>query len=112
MKGFIDLIFRWQGRYFILDWKTNVLEGYEEVHIRSCMEQSGYFLQAAIYTEALQKYLALFEQRSFEEVFGGVIYFFLRGGKPFYFAPDLTLLQTIDGLGGPAWTLAKNSSLL
>jgi exodeoxyribonuclease V beta subunit len=93
LKGFIDLVFRYQGRYYILDWKTNYLgpnrEDYSEGNIEECMKQSGYFLQAAIYTAALKKYLALFEKQKFESIFGGVVYFFLRGVKPYLFQPDL-----------------------
>ena len=93
LKGFIDLVFRYKGRYYILDWKSNYLgpnrEDYSIEKIEECMKQSGYFLQAAIYTAALKKYLALFEKQKFESVFGGVIYFFLRGVKPYLFQPDL-----------------------
>ncbi len=93
LKGFIDLVFRYKGRYYILDWKTNYLgpnlEDYSTQKIEECMNQSGYFLQAAIYTAALKKYLALFEKQKFESVFGGVIYFFIRGVKPYLFQPDL-----------------------
>jgi exodeoxyribonuclease V beta subunit len=52
------------------------------------MEENGYFLQASIYAMALKKYLALFEKRALDEtLFGGAIYFFLRGMKPYVFQP-------------------------
>ncbi|MBX9922725.1 MAG: UvrD-helicase domain-containing protein [Rhabdochlamydiaceae bacterium] len=91
LKGFIDLIFRYQGRYYILDWKTNYLgptkENYSLNNVEACMNQSGYFLQASIYTTALQKYLALFEKKAFSSLFGGVVYFFLRGTTAYFFDP-------------------------
>ena len=91
LKGFIDLIFRYQGRYYILDWKTNYLgptkEDYSLENVEACMQQNGYFLQASIYTAALQKYLALFEKRSFSSLFGGVVYFFIRGTTAYFFDP-------------------------
>lgn len=93
LKGFIDLVFRYQGRYYILDWKTNYLgpnkEDYSDENVEECMKQSGYFLQASIYTAALKKYLALFEKQKFESIFGGAVYFFLRGLRPYLFQPDL-----------------------
>ncbi len=91
LKGFIDLIFRYRGRYYIVDWKTNYLgpkeDDYTPKQIEICMEENGYFLQAAIYREALQKYLALFDKRPFSSIFGGVVYFFLRGYVPYFFDP-------------------------
>ncbi len=103
LKGFIDLVFRYKGRYYILDWKTNYLgpnkEDYSIEKIEECMGQSGYFLQASIYTVALKKYLALFEKKDFELLFGGVIYFFLRGVKPYLFQPNLK----DPDLGGSLW---------
>jgi exodeoxyribonuclease V beta subunit len=97
LKGFIDCVFRYQGKYFLLDWKTNVLgfqkEDYTLEKVEECMEESQYTLQAAIYTVALQKILALCDERDFSECFGGVIYFFLRGVKPLFFQPDVNLVK-------------------
>lgn len=102
LKGFIDLVFRFEGKYYLLDWKTNYLgpskESYSFERIAQCMEESGYFLQAAIYTQALRKYLKLFHPEPFEELFGGVIYFFLRGAKSYIFSPDPLHLQQVDFL--------------
>lgn len=92
LKGFIDLFFRFQGRYYILDWKTNFLgptdAEYSLANMEECMNQNGYFLQASIYTEAIRKYIALFEEASFDSIFGGAIYFFVRGITPYFFLPD------------------------
>ncbi len=92
LKGFIDLVFRYQGRYYILDWKTNYLgpakDDYSAEKIEECMRQNGYFLQASIYTSALKKYLALFEKKAFSALFGGVVYFFLRGTFAYFFDPE------------------------
>jgi exodeoxyribonuclease V beta subunit len=88
LKGFIDLVFRYQGKYYLLDWKTNTLGSYSRESIAECMESSQYNLQASIYKEALEKYLGLF---TCEDSFGGAIYFFLRGGEPFFFFPEKKL---------------------
>lgn len=87
LKGFADLIFFHEGKYYILDWKTNLLEGYETPLLENAMKQNDYFLQADIYLEALQKHLNF--KRDPHPVVGAV-YLFLRGlpeGKGAYFVP-------------------------
>lgn len=83
MKGFMDLAFLHDGKYYLLDWKTNFLGDEISCYEKNClekeMEKHDYFLQAAIYTEALFRYLKIIDPRPFEEIFGGIFYFFLRG---------------------------------
>lgn len=91
VKGFIDLVFSWKGKYYFLDWKTNWLgdsdKAYEQSSLRAAMEEHDYFLQAALYTEALRRYLDK------GEVLGGALYFFVRGGAVFHFFPDVQLIE-------------------
>jgi exodeoxyribonuclease V beta subunit len=86
IKGVIDLLFYRDGYYYLVDWKTNwlgpQLEAYEPVALQVAMQEHAYFLQAAIYTEAIKRYLRLVEPRPFEECFGGIFYLFLRGMQP------------------------------
>jgi exodeoxyribonuclease V beta subunit len=86
IRGVIDLIFSYKGKYYILDWKTNWLgpsaEYYEKESLQKAMQSHHYFLQANLYVEALRRYLRLVEKRAFRECFGGVIYLFLRGLNP------------------------------
>ncbi len=100
LKGFIDLIFRYRGRYFLLDWKTNALglreDEYTEEKMEQCMKEHQYDLQAAIYASAIKKYLALFDKRPFRQIFGGAIYFFLRGQKPLFFHPEIPLARAAE----------------
>ncbi|MBM3208143.1 MAG: hypothetical protein FJZ57_06010 [Chlamydiae bacterium] len=100
MKGFIDAVFIWKNKYFILDWKTNFLgnceTSYLEENIKKTMQQQDYFLQAAIYSEALKRYIQQFEKRNFSACFGGALYVFLRGNKAYHFHPDLSLLEGIQ----------------
>ncbi|HSW86811.1 MAG TPA: UvrD-helicase domain-containing protein [Rhabdochlamydiaceae bacterium] len=92
LKGFIDLVFQLNGKYYLLDWKSNWLgntdEDYGIENIEREMRQHGYFLQAAIYAEALKRYVKLFDTRPLEECFGGAIYVFLRGRTVYHFVPD------------------------
>lgn len=93
LKGFIDLIFYIEGRYYILDWKSNWLgptdEAYSEEKMNECLIENQYEMQAALYTSALQRYLATFSKEPFEKLFGGVFYCFLRGRKTIHFYPQL-----------------------
>lgn len=103
LKGFIDLFFAYEGKYYLLDWKTNDLgvkpEHYSPESLHDALHRENYFLQAAIYTDALQKYLRI-AGKEFSEVFGGMFYIFLRG-LPFqkgiyHFLPDTRLIGKVS----------------
>jgi len=84
MRGFIDMIFSWKGRFFIVDWKSNHLgnrkEDYSFEQLHREMKRRFYFLQLAIYTVALDQYLRVnLPDYSYENDFGKVYYIFLRG---------------------------------
>lgn len=79
MKGFIDLFFHHNGKYYLLDWKLTRLPSYTKETIESAMKEHNYFLQAEIYTKALSLHLQNQNLLPFEDHFGGFIYFFLRG---------------------------------
>jgi len=84
LKGFIDLVFRHGGRFYLLDWKSNYLgdnlELYKAPLLQEVMAREGYCLQYLIYTVALHRYLSRrFSGYSYDEHFGGVFYLFLRG---------------------------------
>lgn len=59
LKGFIDLIFRFEGRYHVVDWKSNLLgnraEDYTLEAMQRAIQESCYDLQYYIYTVALDK---------------------------------------------------------
>mgnify|MGYP000981612262 CR=1 FL=1 len=87
MKGFIDLVFRHGGRWYIVDWKSNRLgdgaADYGPAALAETMRAHRYDLQLAIYAAALKRALALREPAlDWEESFGGVFYLFLRGMAP------------------------------
>jgi len=83
--GFIDLFFEDGGRYYMVDWKSHFLgerdEEYSEARLSEVIAMHRYDLQAEGYTKALARYLALFDSRPFEEIFGGMFFVFLRGAK-------------------------------
>ncbi len=92
LKGFIDLVFQSEGKFYIVDWKSNCLgntvESYGPEALRTAMLSENYILQYHLYSLALHKYL---ESRlpgyDYAKHFGGVFYVFLRGldpGRPEY----------------------------
>lgn len=80
LTGFIDLICEYHGKYYLMDYKSNSLENYEQDRLIVAMREHNYGLQYWIYTLVLHLYL---QQRisdySYEKHFGGVKYLFVRG---------------------------------
>ncbi len=85
LTGFMDLVFRAHGRYYIVDWKSNTLEGtvasFDHARLRQEMAKHRYVLQYLLYTVALDRYLRGFPTLGYTygTGFGGVYYVFLRG---------------------------------
>lgn len=112
MKGYIDLVFRWQGRYYLVDYKSNWLgdepDAYSAPKLMQAMADAHYYLQYLIYCVALHRYL---KQRlvdySWDTHFGGVFYLFLRGMHPdkahqgiFFHQPDLEIIEALEFIMG------------
>ena len=87
MRGFIDLVFCQNGRYYVVDWKSNYLGSeaadYGTAALETAMRNNYYVLQYHLYTVAVHHYLKKrVHGYSYDEHFGGVIYVFLRGVDP------------------------------
>ncbi len=111
MKGFVDLVFEQDGRYFIADYKSNHLGGtgadYDPAHLPEVMRRHDYDLQYLIYTVALRRYLARrVPGFRYDEHFGGVYYLFVRGMRAddprrpgvCFQRPDEAAVLTLDEL--------------
>lgn len=109
LKGFIDLVFEHQGKYYVLDWKSNHLgddvTSYHGEALKSAMADHRYDLQYQIYALALHRFLrSRLANYQYEQHFGGVYYLFLRGmdGQSdhgiFAAKPTLEFLQEMDRL--------------
>jgi exodeoxyribonuclease V beta subunit len=113
LRGFIDLIFEWDDRYYVVDYKSNRLgpspEHYAAAQLDAPMLEHDYLLQYHVYAVALHRYL----QRSladydYERHMGGVYYLFLRGMAPehsegcgvFYDRPPQALVEGLSALFG------------
>jgi exodeoxyribonuclease V beta subunit len=109
MNGKVDLVFRFGGKYWILDWKSNHLgdrvEDYSVSRVREAMAENNYHLQYHIYTVALRKHLrACLPDFDYERDFGGCIYLFVRGMRVgadtgiFFHKPEVNLIDEMEGV--------------
>ncbi|GAB1409559.1 exodeoxyribonuclease V subunit beta [Desulfovibrionales bacterium] len=110
VTGFMDLVVRHNGRYYLLDWKSNWLGQnpghYNADALRLSITDSYYFLQYHLYCLALDRYLRLRDPHyNPEKHFGGVRYIYVRGIDPAYpgcgvyaDTPDHALLTDLSRL--------------
>jgi exodeoxyribonuclease V beta subunit len=112
LRGYIDLLFEWEGRWYVADYKSNSLPAYDEATIAEAVQREHYLLQALLYTAATHRYL---KQRvsgyDAETQWGGVLFVFLRGmsgpespgSSVFFDRASAELLNAVDRwLGGGA----------
>ena len=133
LKGFIDLVFRQNGQWWILDWKSNYLgtapENYGADGLREAMAEHGYHLQYLLYTLALHRYLQRrLPDYDYDRDMGGSLYLFVRGVRPdwasahlagdevpgvFFDKPSREMVDALDGLfaAGENAALAEALSL-
>ena len=109
MHGFIDLFFEYNGRYYILDWKSNFLGNnlvdYNTKGLSDSMKGNNYTLQSYIYTIAVSRFLnERLPKFDYDRDFGGVIYMFLRGVRSdgatgiYYNKPPLDKIISIENM--------------
>lgn len=86
LTGAIDMVFVADGKYYILDWKSNWLgaspEDYSQEALRGEIERKHYALQYVIYLTALKRHLmatAGLTQETVWNAIGGAFYVFVRG---------------------------------
>ncbi len=84
MTGFIDLVARQDGSYFIIDYKSNYLGDssgdYSPDKLEKEILANSYDLQYHLYTVALVKYLRTrIRDFDYDKHIGGVAYLFVRG---------------------------------
>ena len=108
MTGYIDLILRWQDRYYVLDYKTNLLgparADYAAERLPAAIRDHDYDLQYLIYLVALQRFLRerLGEQYDYERHIGGTLYLFVRGMREgdragiHHDRPPVALIDALD----------------
>lgn len=108
LKGFIDLVFEHEGRYYVADWKSNRLGANDLAYSPEAMADAilakRYDLQYVLYVLALHR---LLQQRlpdyDYDTHVGGAVFVFLRGHHAqsqglFHDRPPKALIQALDRL--------------
>ncbi|SEP78397.1 DNA helicase/exodeoxyribonuclease V, beta subunit [Ectothiorhodospira magna] len=108
MKGFIDLVFEHEGRYYVADYKSNWLgdgvAAYAPQALAGAVVARRYDLQYSLYSLALHRLLqARLPDYDYEQHMGGALIFFLRGldatGSGIHFQrPGADFMDALDGL--------------
>lgn len=113
LKGFIDLVFVWKKRWYLVDYKSNHLGrhpmDYAQERLEPVMIDHHYLLQAVFYTLALHRYLSLrLPGYDYDKDVGSIYYLFIRGMGPhdpagngvYRFKPPFTLIAALENLFG------------
>ncbi|MDK8462098.1 exodeoxyribonuclease V subunit beta [Marinobacter sp. SS13-12] len=108
LKGFIDLVFEYGGRYYVLDYKSNVLGEDDQAYTNDVMREKilehRYDLQYVIYLLALHRLLkSRLPDYDYDTHVGGAVYLFLRGcdapgAGAFTERPPRELIEQLDRL--------------
>ena len=108
LKGFMDLVFLHEGRYFVADYKSNWLGATDAEYTLDAMDEAirahRYDLQYAIYLLALHRLLkSRLPDYDYDRHVGGAAYLFVRGlGAPtagvHFERPPKVLIETLDAL--------------
>ncbi|VFP88126.1 RecBCD enzyme subunit RecB [Candidatus Erwinia haradaeae] len=84
LQGAIDLVFFWDNKYYLVDYKSNWLgeknTSYTQEAMKETMQTHRYDVQYQLYALALHRHLRRCIKRyNYTQHFGGIIYLFLRG---------------------------------
>jgi len=80
LTGFMDLVLQHEGRFWVLDYKSNLLEDYQAQPLSDAVLAKRYEVQYVLYTLALHRLLqSRLPNYHYEQHMGGAVYLFLRG---------------------------------
>ncbi|WP_420225298.1 exodeoxyribonuclease V subunit beta [Pigmentiphaga litoralis] len=107
-KGFVDLVFEHDGRYYVADYKSNWLgdddAAYTQDTMRKEMLKKRYDLQYVLYLLALHRQLKVrLPDYDYDRHVGGALYLFLRGSRApskgaFHTRPPRVLIDALDAM--------------
>ena len=103
LTGVMDLVFEHDGRFHLIDYKTNLLPGYDADALRDAIAAHDYDLQYLLYVLALHRWLrALLRCYDYETHMGDVYYLFVRdlaeGRGVHRDRPPRALIEAMDTL--------------
>lgn len=107
-KGFVDLVFEHQGRFYVADYKSNWLGAddgaYSPEAMTAAVLENRYDLQYVLYLLALHRQLkARLPDYDYDRHMGGAVYLFLRGARAatqglHFERPPRELIERLDAL--------------
>ena len=116
LRGFVDLVFEHDGRWHVVDYKSNHMGAYAEDYapprLAAAMAEHHYVLQYHLYLVALHRYLQVrLPEYDYERHVAGAYYLFVRGMGPdhprgcgvFHDRPSRAFIEALSAmLGGSA----------
>jgi len=102
LTGFMDLVLEFEGRYYVMDYKSNKLPAYGPAHLQQAVLAHRYDVQYTLYLLALHRLLkSRLPGYDYELHVGGALYLFLRGidqgGAGLYAdRPAKALIEALD----------------
>lgn len=107
VNGFIDLVFEHDGRFWVMDYKSNKLDHYDPDSLQRALLDKRYDVQSVIYVLALHRLLQ-HRVRGYDPArhLGGAAYLFMRGigaagAGVVMQRPSVTLITALDALLRP-----------
>ena len=102
LTGFMDMVLEHEGRYYVLDYKSNWLASYSRDCLRDSILAHRYDVQYTLYLLALHRLLkSRLKDYDYDRHVGGALYLFLRGiDQPgaglFVDRPPKALIESLD----------------
>ncbi len=80
LTGSMDLVLQHDGRYWVVDYKSNKLPSYDSATLQDAVLHKRYEVQYVLYTLALHRLLKIrLPGYAYAQHMGGAVYMFLRG---------------------------------
>ncbi len=104
LTGSLDLVLQHDGRYWVVDYKSNKLNGYDAATLQQAVLHKRYDVQYVLYTLALHRLLTVrLPGYNYAQHMGGAVYVFLRGIQQpgagvHVHKPPQVLIETLDAL--------------
>jgi exodeoxyribonuclease V beta subunit len=104
LTGSMDLVLQHDGRYWVVDYKSNKLPSYDSAALQDAVLHKRYDVQYVLYTLALHRLLKVrLPNYDYAQHMGGAVYMFLRGidaaGAGVHLhRPPQALIESLDAL--------------
>jgi exodeoxyribonuclease V beta subunit len=117
LRGFIDLVFEYEGRTYVVDYKStsisDTITGFTPERVSQTVAANHYALQTALYALVVHRHLRWRKPNyDYDRDFGGTLVVFLRGVCPqrppghsvFFHRATRSAIDTLDAAFEPEVT--------